>query len=262
MLGADLSARSCSQVSVDNGRRKGFFEVIDTVGPRFQCDRRHRALLEQTLAHLDAELAAIDIDALIDTTTIGERIIARLDEEITAMSGTQQLILERREFAAQPQTLEELGATVGESTFEEEWARGRAMSLLEAIDQAVGAREPHRDPTIDDVHEDRLFQVGRRAPGAMTWQAAMTSPDHASQATMLPAARSWMYSLPVNARTWRSATTWRSRSMPLPPSSSSKSLIAGTPAGRCCRSSRRTRTVPAHLWRVPSKSSTTRRQRQ
>lgn len=24
------------------------------------CDRRHRALLEQTLAHLDAELAALD----------------------------------------------------------------------------------------------------------------------------------------------------------------------------------------------------------
>jgi len=55
----------------------------------------------------------------------------------------------------------------------------QAASLADFVDQAVGALEPHRDPTIDDVHEDRRFQVGRRAPGAMTWQAAMTSPDHA-----------------------------------------------------------------------------------
>lgn len=31
---------------------------------------------------------------------------------------------------------DELRARVGEATFEEEWQRGRAMTLLEAIDQA------------------------------------------------------------------------------------------------------------------------------
>ena len=35
----------------------------------------------------------------------------------------------------------------------------------------------------------------------------MTSPDQASQATMLPAVRSWMYSLPVNALTCPAFTT-------------------------------------------------------
>jgi hypothetical protein len=34
--------------------------------------------------------------------------------------------------------LDDLRARVGEEPFEEEWARGRAMSLVEAIDQATG----------------------------------------------------------------------------------------------------------------------------
>ena len=59
----------------------------------------------------------------------------------------------------------------------------QAETLAGFVDQAVGALEPDRetgrDTTVDDVHEDRLFQVGRRAPGAMPWQAAMASGDHA-----------------------------------------------------------------------------------
>ena len=51
--------------------------------------------------------------------------------------------------------------------------------------------------------------------GLSNW-AWMTSPDQASQATMLPAARSWMYSLPVKERTWPLATTSLSRSIPGP----------------------------------------------
>jgi hypothetical protein len=55
----------------------------------------------------------------------------------------------------------------------------QAASLGDFLDQALGALEPGRDTTIDDVHEDRLFQVGRRAPQSMPWRAAMTSDDHA-----------------------------------------------------------------------------------
>ena len=36
--------------------------------------------------------------------------------------------------------LDDLRARVGEEPFEEEWERGRAMSLLEAIDQAIDAQ--------------------------------------------------------------------------------------------------------------------------
>ena len=39
--------------------------------------------------------------------------------------------------------LDDLRSRVGEETFEEEWERGRAMTLLEAIDQAIG---PQRRP--------------------------------------------------------------------------------------------------------------------
>jgi hypothetical protein len=53
----------------------------------------------------------------------------------------------------------------------------QAASLGDFLDQALGALEPRRDTTIDDVHEDRLFQVGRRAPQSMPWRAAMTSDD-------------------------------------------------------------------------------------
>ena len=53
----------------------------------------------------------------------------------------------------------------------------QAPSLGDFLDQALGALEPGRDTTIDDVHEDRLFQVGRRAPHSMPWRAAMTSDD-------------------------------------------------------------------------------------
>ena len=55
----------------------------------------------------------------------------------------------------------------------------QAASLGDFLDHALGALEPARDTTIDDVHEDRLFQVGRRAPHSMPWDAAMTSDDHA-----------------------------------------------------------------------------------
>ena len=40
--------------------------------------------------------------------------------------------------------LDDLRSRVGEEIFEEEWARGRAMSLIEAIDQAI---EEQREPT-------------------------------------------------------------------------------------------------------------------
>ena len=40
--------------------------------------------------------------------------------------------------------LDDLRSRVGEEIFEEEWARGRAMSLIEAIDQAIGEQ---REPT-------------------------------------------------------------------------------------------------------------------
>ena len=53
----------------------------------------------------------------------------------------------------------------------------QAASLGDFLDQALRALEPDRDTTIDDVHEDRLFQVGRRAPQSMPWRAAMTSDD-------------------------------------------------------------------------------------
>jgi hypothetical protein len=55
----------------------------------------------------------------------------------------------------------------------------QAASLAEFVDLALRALEPGRDTTIDDVHEDRLFQVGRRAPHSMSWQSAMSSDDHA-----------------------------------------------------------------------------------
>ena len=55
----------------------------------------------------------------------------------------------------------------------------QAASLGDFLDHALGALEPARDTTIDDVHEDRLFQVGRRAPHSMPWDAALTSDDHA-----------------------------------------------------------------------------------
>jgi len=55
----------------------------------------------------------------------------------------------------------------------------QAASLGDFLDQALGALEPRRDTTIDDVHEDRLFEVGRRAPQSMPWRAAMTSDDQA-----------------------------------------------------------------------------------
>jgi hypothetical protein len=55
----------------------------------------------------------------------------------------------------------------------------QAASLAEFVDLALRALEPVRDTTIDDVHEDRLFQVGRRAPHSMSWQSAMSSDDHA-----------------------------------------------------------------------------------
>ena len=35
---------------------------------------------------------------------------------------------------------------VGEAAFEEQWERGRAMNLLEAIDQASEEREPKPKP--------------------------------------------------------------------------------------------------------------------
>ena len=38
--------------------------------------------------------------------------------------------------------LGDLRSRVGEEAFEEEWARGRAMTLLEAIDQACGEQRP------------------------------------------------------------------------------------------------------------------------
>ena len=55
----------------------------------------------------------------------------------------------------------------------------QAASLGDFLDQALGALEPGRDTTIDDVHENRLFQVGRRAPQSMPWRAATTSDDQA-----------------------------------------------------------------------------------
>ena len=39
--------------------------------------------------------------------------------------------------------LDDLRSRVGEETFEEEWARGRAMSPIEAIDQAIGSSGTH-----------------------------------------------------------------------------------------------------------------------
>jgi hypothetical protein len=36
---------------------------------------------------------------------------------------------------------------VGEETFEGEWARGRAMTLLEAIAQAIGEEHEHAPGT-------------------------------------------------------------------------------------------------------------------
>ena len=59
--------------------------------------------------------------------------------------------------------------------------------------------------------------------GFSNW-AWMTSPDQASQATMFPAARSWMYSLPVNERIWPASTATASLSMALAHSSSVKLL--------------------------------------
>jgi hypothetical protein len=55
----------------------------------------------------------------------------------------------------------------------------QATSLADFVDQALGALEPARDTTIEDVREDRLFQVGRSAPHAMPWRAATTSDDQA-----------------------------------------------------------------------------------
>ena len=55
----------------------------------------------------------------------------------------------------------------------------QAASLGDFLDQALRALEPGRDTTIGDVHEDRLFQVGRRAPQSMPWHEAATSDDHA-----------------------------------------------------------------------------------
>jgi len=46
----------------------------------------------------------------------------------------------------------ELRSRVGEATFEEEWERGRAMTLLEAIDQAsrkLRAFEPEPPRSTD-----------------------------------------------------------------------------------------------------------------
>ena len=43
-------------------------------------------------------------------------------------------------------TLADLRSRIGEAAFEEQWERGRAMTLLEAIDQASGEREPKADP--------------------------------------------------------------------------------------------------------------------
>ena len=40
--------------------------------------------------------------------------------------------------------LDDLRSRIGEETFEEEWARGRAMSLIEAIDQAIGKQRKLR----------------------------------------------------------------------------------------------------------------------
>ena len=44
-------------------------------------------------------------------------------------------------------TLGALRSRVGEATFEEEWERGRAMTLLEAIDQASGEEHEHAPGT-------------------------------------------------------------------------------------------------------------------
>jgi tetratricopeptide (TPR) repeat protein len=49
--------------------------------------------------------------------------------------------------------LDDLRAQVGEATFEEQWERGRAMTLLEAIDQASGNHQepgPTHLPHADD----------------------------------------------------------------------------------------------------------------
>jgi predicted ATPase/DNA-binding SARP family transcriptional activator len=50
-------------------------------------------------------------------------------------------------------TLDDLRSGVGETTFEEQWERGRAMTLLEAIDQASGNHQelrPTHPPHADD----------------------------------------------------------------------------------------------------------------
>ena len=44
--------------------------------------------------------------------------------------------------------LDDLRSRLGEETFEEEWARGRAMSLLEAIDQAIGEQRELKASTL------------------------------------------------------------------------------------------------------------------
>ena len=53
----------------------------------------------------------------------------------------------------------------------------QAETLADFVDEAVKSLEPGRTSTIDDVHEDRLHQVSRRAPGAMSWSEAMESGD-------------------------------------------------------------------------------------
>jgi hypothetical protein len=71
----------------------------------------------------------------------------------------------------------------------------QAETLAGFVDQALGALEPDRpagrDTTVDAVRADRLFQVGRRAPGSVPWRAASTSGDHALREFAASLDESW-----------------------------------------------------------------------
>jgi hypothetical protein len=55
----------------------------------------------------------------------------------------------------------------------------QADSLADFLDEAVKTLEPPHASRVEDVHEDRLHQVWRTRPGALTWQQAMSSGDGA-----------------------------------------------------------------------------------
>jgi hypothetical protein len=72
-------------------------------------------------------------------------------------------------------TIEALRSGLGESTFREHWERGRALSLLEAIDQAMGterelapAHAPHNDERVTAASRPTNTGLLARDTGSVT----------------------------------------------------------------------------------------------